>query len=414
MNNRIKELRYVKASELAPDPRNPRRHPAAQRAALQAMLAEVGIADAVIARETAHGLVLIDGHLRADLDPDQMLPVLVTDLGEVEAGKVLATLDPLAAMAEVDGDALARLIAEAAPPVDLKAMFSDVDLAAILAPELLTDPDDAPEPPEEPVTQRGDVWTLGRHRLMCGDSQDEADVDKLLDGATPRLMVTDPPYGVNYDADWRNRSRDVGDFQGVVGSHKITRSNIGSVANDDMVDWHIALSRSPSLVAYVWTASLHVVETASILSSLGLEIRALLIWRKPSIAVSRGHYHWQHEPLWYAVRKGSTAGWIGDRSQSTIWDIAGLNPMGRSSSEMDKASGHSTQKPVECMERPIRNHDGDVYDPFVGSGTTIIAAERQSRACWAMELEPKYVDAAVKRWEDYTGGKATRVKGDTR
>ena len=132
MNNRIKELRYVKASELAPDPRNPRRHPAAQRAALQAMLAEVGIADAVIARETPAGLVLIDGHLRADLDPDQILPVLVTDLDEAEAGKVLATLDPLAAMADVDGDALARLIADAAPPIDLKAMFPDVDLASIV------------------------------------------------------------------------------------------------------------------------------------------------------------------------------------------------------------------------------------------------------------------------------------------
>ena len=132
MNNRIKELRYVKASELAPDPRNPRRHPAAQRAALQAMLVDVGIADAVIARETSGGLVLIDGHLRADLDPDQILPVLVTDLDEAEAGKVLATLDPLSAMADVDSGALARLIADSAPPIDLAAMFPDVDLGEVL------------------------------------------------------------------------------------------------------------------------------------------------------------------------------------------------------------------------------------------------------------------------------------------
>ena len=130
--NRIKELRFVKASELAPDPRNPRRHPAAQRAALQSMLVDVGRVDAVIARETLAGLVLIDGHLRADLDPDQMLPVLVTDLDEAEAGKVLATLDPLAAMADVDDEALARLIAASSPPVDLKAMFPDVDLGEVL------------------------------------------------------------------------------------------------------------------------------------------------------------------------------------------------------------------------------------------------------------------------------------------
>ena len=141
MNNRIKELRYVKASELAPDPRNPRRHPAAQRAALQSMLVDVGIADAVIARETLAGLVLIDGHLRADLDPDQILPVLVTDLDEAEAGKVLATLDPLAAMADVDSDALARLISDAAPPIDLAAMFPDVDLASIVGEPLELFPD---------------------------------------------------------------------------------------------------------------------------------------------------------------------------------------------------------------------------------------------------------------------------------
>ena len=140
MNNRIKELRYVKASELAPDPRNPRRHPAAQRAALQSMLVDVGIADAVIARDTPDGLVLVDGHLRADLDPDQLLPVLVTDLDEVEAGKVLATLDPLSAMADVDNDALARLIAESAPPVNLAEMFPDVDLGDIVGAPI--DPND--------------------------------------------------------------------------------------------------------------------------------------------------------------------------------------------------------------------------------------------------------------------------------
>ena len=140
MNNRIKELRYVKASALAPDARNPRRHPQAQRVALQAMLADVGIADAVIARETPAGLVLIDGHLRADLDPEQMLPVLVTDLDEAEAGKVLATLDPLSAMATKDGGALARLIAESSPPIDLAKMFPDVDLADIVG--AVVDPND--------------------------------------------------------------------------------------------------------------------------------------------------------------------------------------------------------------------------------------------------------------------------------
>ena len=387
MINRIKALRFVKASELAPDPRNPRRHPAAQRAALQAMLSDVGIADAVIARETSGGLVLIDGHLRAGLDPEQLLPVLVTDLDEAEAGKVLATLDPLAAMADVDNDALARLIADAAPPIDLKAMFPDVDIAGILAPEPLTDPDEAPELPVEPVSKRGDVWLLGRHRLMCGDSQDKADVDRLLDGAIPRLMVTDPPYGVNYDPSWRDEQL------------AYAARRISPVTNDDRTDWSETLrAYTRADVAYWWSPpGDHQLIFAKLLQDAGYVLRGQMIWRKQKIVPSRGHYHYQHEPCWYAVRKGATAGWIGDRSQSTVWDI---------SWDKNVEGGHSTQKPVECMERPIRNHEGEVYDPFVGSGTTIIAAERQGRNCYAMEIEPRYVDASVKRWEDYTGGKA--------
>ena len=390
MNNRIKELRYVKASELAPDPRNPRRHPAAQRAALQSMLVDVGIADAVIARETSAGLVLIDGHLRADLDPDQILPVLVTDLDEAEAGKVLATLDPLAAMAGVDSGALARLIADSAPPIDLAAMFPDVDIAGILAPEpeALTDPDDVPELPVEPVSQRGDVWTLGRHRIMCGDSQDKADVDILLDGATPSLMVTDPPYGVNYDASWRN--------SGVL-PYAATR--IGKVGNDDSPEWGAAIPDCAEVI-YAWSPpGDHAIIFGRIIQDAGFDLRNTIIWAKQTHVISRGHYHWRHELCWYGVRTGKTARWIGDRSQTTGWPI---------SWDKNVEGGHSTQKPGECMERPIRNHEGDVYDPFVGSGTTIIAAERQGRACWAMELEPRYVDASVKRWEDYTGGQARR------
>ena len=385
MINRIKALRFVKASELAPDPRNPRRHPAAQRAALQAMLSDVGIADAVIARETSGGLVLIDGHLRADLDPDQILPVLVTDLDEEEAGKVLATLDPLSAMADVDNDALARLIADAAPPIDLKAMFPDVDIAGILAPEPLTDPDEAPEPPDEPVSQRGDVWVLGRHRLMCGDSQDKADVERLLGGAAPRLMVTDPPYGVSYDPEWRD----------MLGYHAGMAR--GVVTGDDKAAWQQAYELFPGDVAYVWMASLSINESYVELAACSFEARALIIWNKSCLVPSRGHYHWKHEACWYAVRKGASAHWQGDRKQSTVWDI---------SRPQKSETGHSTQKPVECMERPIRNHEGDVYDPFVGSGTTLIAAERQGRNCYAMEVEPGYVDVSVKRWEDYTGGKA--------
>ena len=406
IRNRIQELRNVRAGDLQADPRNWRVHPKAQRDALSTMLSSIGYADALIARETPTGLVLIDGHLRADIDAEQVVPVLVTDLNEQEAGQLLATLDPLAAMAEADDKALSDLLSSLDVNDEIEKLLAGLHELPEFKEEPLGDPDAVVEPPAEATSKRGDVWLLGKHRLMCGDSTDADDVARLLDGAKPRLMVTDPPYGVNYDADWRNRDVGLGGFKGVIGARGVYPSNTGKVANDDKLDWGAAFNLSPSAVVYTWAASLYTGQTFVVLEAIGFEIRAQLIWRKQAISISRGHYHWQHEPCWYAVRKGQTAKWIGGRKQSTIWDIANLNPMGRSRDEVDKASGHSTQKPVECMERPIRNHEGDVYDPFVGSGTTIIAAERQSRTCYAMELEPRYVDAAVARWEAYTGRKA--------
>ena len=129
--------------------------------------------------------------------------------------------------------------------------------------------------------------------------------------------------------------------------------------------------------------------------------RSLIIWDKGHIVIGRGHYHWRHETCWYAVKKGAQANWKGDRKASTLWEID--NPR-------KSETGHSAQKPVECMQRAIHNHKGDVYDPFVGSGTTIIAGEREGRSVYAIEIEPVYVDVAVTRWEEFTGKKAVRQK----
>jgi DNA modification methylase len=126
-------------------------------------------------------------------------------------------------------------------------------------------------------------------------------------------------------------------------------------------------------------------------------MRSQIIWAKTVFAISRGHYHWQHEPCWYAFRSGQSAGWIGDRSQSTLWQIGW---------DKNVEGGHSTQKPVECMARAIRNHEGDVYDPFCGSGTTLIACERTNRKARVIEIEPKYVNVILSRWEAETGKQA--------
>jgi DNA modification methylase len=395
LRDRIKELRRVPASELLPNPRNWRTHPKAQRDALRGILAEVGIADAVLARETPAGLMLIDGHLRAETASDAILPVLILDVDEAEADKLLATLDPLAAMAEADAVKLDALLREVDTGSEaIQGMLAELaDDAGLYQDEKEIVEDETPEPPADPITKPGDLWLLGEHRLLCGDSTKAEDVGRLLGDRKPFIMVTDPPYGVEYDANWRNEALRSD------GTPSDGRA-VGKVSNDDKFDWTETWKLSPCHVAYLWHAGRYASEVHQSIERAGYSIRCQLIWVKSNFAIGRGHYHWGHEPCWYAVREGGTSKWCGDRTQSTTWNIA--KP---SKSE----TGHSTQKPVECMARPIRNHGGkydDVYDPFLGSGTTLIAAEQLGRKCYGMELSPAYCDAIVKRWEALTGKQA--------
>ena len=277
--------------------------------------------------------------------------------------------------------------------------FDDKELNRLLglAPtEGLTDPDDVPETPTEPYVKRGEVYELGDHRLMCGDATAAGDVAVLLDGAVPALTVTDPPYGVDYMPEWRNEA--LGE----------ANRRLGHVQADTVADWSAAWSLLPGVIAYVWHGGLHAHVVGQNLAAAGFELRSQIIWAKPQLVISRGHYHWQHEPCWYAVKAGAAADWSGDRKQTTVWQIDHI--LKRQTATVDDPwTEHGTQKPVECMERPIRNHRGDVYDPFVGSGTTIIAAERVGRACYGMDIDPRYVQVAIERWEAFTGRKARRV-----
>jgi DNA modification methylase len=233
----------------------------------------------------------------------------------------------------------------------------------------------------------GDIWRLGKHRLACGDATDPALVARLLGSTRPRLMATDPPYGVGYDPGWRHKALG-----------RSVRAT-GRVLNDDTSDWRAAWKLFPGDVAYVWHSGLHASAVELSLTAADFRVRSQIIWDKGRLIISRGHYHWRHEACWYAVRKLKTANWQGDRKQTTVWQI----PHRRSD------TGHGTQKPLECMRRPILNHtlQGDaVYDPFVGSGTTIIAAELTGRRCFAIELNPAYVALAIARWEQQGSRKA--------
>lgn len=197
-------------------------------------------------------------------------------------------------------------------------------------------------------------------------------------------MVTDPPYGVEYDP---TRTSD-------------NKSKSGKVLNDDIADWREAWALFGGDVAYVWHASMFTHVVLDSLEACGFEHRAMIVWAKDRMTLGRGHYHWQHEPCWYVVKKGATGHWVGERNKTTLWSIKARE---------DAGHGHGTQKPIECMKRPIENNSnaGDsIYEPFSGSGTTIIAAEQTGRICYAMELNPPYVDIAVRRWQNFTGKQA--------
>lgn len=233
----------------------------------------------------------------------------------------------------------------------------------------------------------GDLWILGNHRLKCGDATLASDVEHLLGDVKPHLMVTDPPYGVAYDPDWRNHAERAD-------GTKIGASAVGRVTNDQNADWREAWALFTGDVAYVWHAGNKAHIVAESLLSVGFDLRSQIIWAKNNIVIGRGHYHPRHEPCWYVVRnKGH---WSGSRKQSTVWNI---------DKPMKSETGHSTQKPVECMRRPIQNNSSPgqvIYDPFLGSGTTIIAAESEGRYCYGLELEPEYCDIIIERWQQYT------------
>ena len=272
-------------------------------------------------------------------------------------------------------------------PDQLETILADSEASG------LTDPDSVPEVPDQPVTRPGDGWLLGKHRVGCGNSTSEADVAPVLAGSQPHLMITDPPYGVEYDPSWRARRNQSGG--------KLAR---GKVLNDDRADWHEAYALFPGDVAYVWYGALHGDVVAADLAACGLQLRAQIVWAKQHFILSRGHYHWKHECCWYAVREGKTSHWQGDRTQTTVWEIANNNPFGNR--QREQSWGHGTQKPVECMRRPIANNSRPgqaIYDPFLGSGTSLIAAEMTGRVCYGVELNPGYVDVVVRRWQGFTG-----------
>ena len=396
--------RIVGSGEEAPDqlvanPANWRTHPGPQRDALRGSLTEVGWVQQVMVNQRT-GFV-VDGHARVEealSRGEATVPVIYVDLSPEEEALVLATLDPIGAMATRDDARLTALLAELqVDDAGLQALLDDI---APLKPVVgLTDPDDVPELGDDSGIKPGDIFALGDHRLMCGDSTKAEDVARLMDGARADLLWTDPPYGVVY-----------------VGKTKdaLTIKNGGWGAD--------------ALVSAVFTNALAVVVDgapfycASPASSRGFtfwqaivdagwQFHEELVWVKDSMVLGHSDYHFQHEPILYGYAPGeghsgrgkhNGTKWYGDNAQTSV--LAFDRPK--------RSEEHPTMKPVALVASMLANSSparGRILEPFSGSGTTIIAAEQLGRRCYAMEIDPRYVAVAIKRWEDFTGRKSERL-----
>ena len=391
-----------KLSELIPYARNSRTHSDEQVAQIAASIREWGWTTPVLCDDKGS---IIAGHGRVmaarKLGLSEVPVMTATGWSEAQKRAYILADNQLALNAGWDMDLLKVEIQElAGNDFDLDLIgFDDKTLAGLLndPTEGLTDADETPEPPVNPVSVLGDVWILGKHRIICGSSTDAHTVEKVLNGVKPHLMVTDPPYGVEYDPEWRERA-------GLNGP----KAAKGKVLNDDNADWREAWALFPGDVAYVWHAGLYAGVVGDSLLSCDFQLRSQIIWAKSVMVMSRGDYHWQHEPCWYAVRKGKTGKYDGGRKQTTLWQI---------DKPKKSETGHGTQKPIDCMKRPIENNSSPgqaIYEPFSGSGTTIIACEMTGRSCHAIELNPAYVDVAIIRWQDFTGQKSILEGSDAK
>lgn len=399
---RIKEHLVVPARELRPNPRNYRTHPPEQRAAMEAVLEEIGYTDELkVVRERGGGYMIIDGHMRSELDPEALVPVAVLDLKPEEADKMLASFDVITSMAERDDAGWAALLASLEANSeefnDLLSSWRNEEGIGSPGTKGLTDPDALP--PEVPTrAKRGDLWIMGPHRVLCGDSAIVGDVERLMAGERGALMVTDPPYGVAYGTGAKNLHWEAADDR--------------PIANDDLgvgqsAFWTAAFRHWPLAgAAYIFSPSGPTMcALSAAIEAAGIEQHQWIVWVKQQFVLGRGHYHYRHEHLFYGWPKGAPSGWNGSRTEDSVWEAD--RPM--------RSPEHPTMKPVALCTRAIENSSapGDiVLEPFLGSGTTLIAAEQTGRRCYAMELEPRYVDVAIRRWEEFTGHDAVWSPAD--
>jgi len=410
--NRI-TVEQVPIDELRPDPANPRRISDAELEALTRSIREFGLVDPIIARH--HDRIVIGGHQRllaARKLGLKTVPVIFLDLSPEKAHLLNLALNKISG--SWDQELLARLLLDLQdiPAVDLSLSgFTEEELGKLLK---SLDARERRERPESfdldaaleaaraaPAAQRGDLWRLGDHRLLCGDAADTGDVSRLLDGQRAQMAFTDPPYNVGYG---HHGGQQRGSRRRRIQNDALPPSELESFCRA----WARNLLEHVDGALYICMSTKEWPLVSRVLAELGGHWSDTIIWAKDRFVLGRADYRRMYEPLWYGWREGAEHHWCGDRDQGDVWAIE--RP---AESEL-----HPTMKPLALVERAIENSSrpGDVVlDLFLGSGSTLIAAERTGRVCYGMELDPHYCHIVAARWEAFTGLKAekTSKKGVT-
>ena len=372
----------MKSSELIPNPKNWRTHPIAQQDALKGILAEVGFAGAVLARELDDGsLMLIDGHMRAETTSNQEIPVLVLDVTEAESDKLLATFDPIAALAESDAAALDSLLRNVDTGSEaLQKMLADLaEDAGLYVDDKEVVEDEVPEPPVDPITKSGDLWILGEHRLLCGDSTKAEDVERLMAGAKARYGMFDPPYGIAVIGG-------VSKAKGSIGGVSKAKANQYEPIHGDDKPFDPAPFFGLAEECVWWGAN----------------------YFADKLPCKKGWIVWDKKGReWKDNFSDCEMAWTPFKTVARIYRHVWMGLVQEGERELRQ---HPTQKPVAMFAKLMRElftDDGVVLDLWLGSGTTLIAAEQLGRKCYGMEISPQYCDVIVKRWETLTGKKAS-------
>jgi len=389
------ENKVAKVEDLIPYALNSRTHSDEQVAQLASSIREFGFTNPVLVDE-ANNLIAGHGRLLAarKLKMDEVPAVVVTGLDERKRRALVIADNKLALNAGWDEEALRVELEDLAGDFGELMGFTDDELAELLkgeeVTEGLTDEDAVPDVPEEPVTVEGDVWVLGRHRLMCGDSTIIDAVERLMDGRKADMVFTDPPYGVSYDGGQFHS----GDVNIKRAREKLKNDNVDLY--EDAVKIAALVCNGPVFMFYADTVPFGLYRG---IEAVGGEVVALLIWKKAGGYGAMGaSYKPNHEPCVIWKKKGARLHFVGATTENRVWEEKkdGTNKL------------HPTQKPVSIAERAIGNHKAaTVLDLFGGSGSTLIACEKTARNCRMMELDPKYCDVIIKRWQDFTGQQAT-------